>query len=90
MFETDALFESAVFGKVVENFLGSEIGDYLLAKAKTEEQEAIHQLAKVAPWRRRRIQDLQNQIWRAQQFQIWLADAIADGQQATRLLEGEE
>jgi hypothetical protein len=90
MFETDALFESAVFGKVVENFLGSEIGTYLLEKAKSEEQEAVHQLTKVAPWRRRRIQQLQNQIWRAQQFQIWLADAIADGQQATRLLEGEE
>jgi hypothetical protein len=90
MFETDALFESAVFGKQVENFLGSEIGDYLLAKAKNEEQEAIHQISKVAPWRRRRIQELQNHIWRAQQFQIWLADAIADGQQATRLLEGEE
>lgn len=90
MFETDALFETAIFGKQVENFLTSEIGTYLLNKTKDEEQSATHQLAKVSPWRRRRIQQLQNQIWRAQQFQIWLADAIADGHQATRLLEGEQ
>lgn len=84
------LFETAVFGKVVENFLSSDIGSYLLERAKEEEQEAVEALARVSPWRRRRIQQLQNQIWRAQQFQVWLADAIVTGQQATNLLEGEE
>lgn len=89
MFETDALYETAVFGKMVENFLGSEMGDYLLGKAKAEEEEALRDLLRTASWRRRRIQELQNKVWRAQQFQVWLADAIVEGQQATKLLEGE-
>lgn len=84
------IFETAVFGKVVENFLSSELGDYLLGKARTEEDEAMRALIVTSPWRRRRIQQLQNQIWRAQQFQVWLGDAIAAGQQATNLLEGAE
>lgn len=83
------LFETAIFGKVVENFLSSDIGNYLLEQAKTEEEESTAALIRTSPWRRRRIQQLQNQVWRAQQFQVWLADAIVAGQQATNLLEGE-
>lgn len=83
------IFDTAVFGKIVENFLSSEIGDYLLGHARTEEEEATALLVRTSPWRRRRIQQLQNQVWRAQQFQVWLADAIVAGQQATNLLEGE-
>lgn len=90
MFESDDIVETAVFGKVVENFLGSDIGDFLLGKAKAEEESATRALISTSPWRRRRIQQLQNQIWRAQQFQVWLAEAILDGQQATNLLEGAE
>jgi hypothetical protein len=85
----ESLFETAVFGKVVENFLSSDLGNYLLGQAKEEESEAMLLLVKTSPWRRRRIQQLQNQVWRAQQFQVWLADAIVAGQQATNLLEGE-
>lgn len=86
----DEIFETAVFGKVVENFLGSDIGEYLLGKAMAEENRAMQALIRTSPWRRRRMQELQNEVWRAQQFQVWLGDAIAAGQQATNLLEGEE
>lgn len=85
---SEEIFETAVFGKIIENFLGSEIGNYLLGKAKLEEEEAMRALIVTSPWRRRRIQQLQNQIWRSQQFQVWLADAIVAGEQATNFLEG--
>lgn len=76
----------AVFGKQVEDFLYSDIGDYLLGCAKREEQEALEQLRRVAPWRRRRIQQLQNQIAIAESIQRWLGDAIASGHAALEQL----
>lgn len=79
--------ETAVFGKQVENFLASELGRHLVKRAEVEADVAIDALKKVYPWRRRKIQELQNRIWVAERFQQWLADAVMDGMQATQLLE---
>lgn len=83
------LLETAIFGRQVEGFLGSDLGKYLVLKAETEAEDATEILKKVYPWRRRKIQELQNTIWRAESFQQWLADAVVDGMQATNLLEEE-
>ena len=40
----EPLVRTAVFGKQVEDFLTSDIGDYLLQKAKHEEADAIEAL----------------------------------------------
>ncbi len=69
----------ATFGKQVEDFLSSEIGDFLLGKSQREIEEATEILKRVHPWRSKRIQQLQNQIHVAEQFQRWLADAITAG-----------
>ena len=79
----------AVFGKQVEDFLRSDIGDYLLQCAKRKELLAVEQLKRVSPWRRRRIQELQNEIRVAGDFQAWLGDAIAEGAEALEQLKEE-
>lgn len=85
----DPLVEWATFGKEVELFMRSPIGDFLLKRSEEEIQEAVGELKRVAPWRRRRIQQLQTQIHVAERFQLWLADAIAAGRQAITQLEEE-
>ncbi len=75
----------AVFGKQVEDFLQSEIGDYLLKYAVQEEQEGVEALigAKEGP-----IADAaRSQIWRARSFQTWLGHAVEAGLQAIALMK---
>ena len=55
----DPTLELAVFGKQVEEFLQSDVGSYLINRAKEEALEAMEVLKTVHPWRHRRIQELQ-------------------------------
>lgn len=81
------LMETAVLGKEVEDFLASDIGTYLVSHAQEQAALAYDQLKRVHPWRRRRIQELQNVIWRSEQFRDWLAQAYESGRSAHQLLE---
>jgi hypothetical protein len=85
----DELLETAVFGKEVENFLSTKIGKYLVSRAEVQAEEATERLKRTPAWRKRKITDLQNEIWKAESFQQWLADAVMDGQQALNLIEGD-
>lgn len=85
--QEDPLVQFASFGREVEIFLKSDIGDFLLKRSEEELGQALQALKTVHPWRRRRIQQLQNQIAVAEKFQLWLADAIADGHTALQQLE---
>jgi len=75
----------AVFGKQVEDFLQSEIGDYLLKYAVQEEQEGIEALvgAREGP----AADVARSQIWRARSFQAWLGHAVEAGLQAIQLMK---
>lgn len=84
---SDGIVETAVFGKQVEYFLNSQIGQYLLNHARQQSGEASDKLKRVSPWRRRRIQELQNTIACWEAFENLLVGAVQDGEQATRLLE---
>ena len=86
----DPLVETAVFGKEVENFLGSNIGRYLVHKAEVQAEKATEELKRVAWWRGRRIKQLQNRIAVAESIQQWLGDAIMDGLSATNSLEAND
>ena len=86
----DAIVEQAVFGREIELWLQSPIGDYLMKRAEHEIDAALQQLKRVHPWRRRRITELQNQVRVAEWFQVWLGDAIQAGRQATEILEEEQ
>lgn len=75
----------AVFGKQVEDFLQSEIGDYLLKYAVQEEQEGIEALIGVKEGAD--ADAARSRIWRARSFQAWLGHAVEAGLQAIQLMK---
>lgn len=87
----EPLVRTAVFGKQVEDFLTSDIGDYLLQKAKHEEADAIEALVQgVGTLPEREILELRNRIWTARKFQSWLGRAVEMGLQSMELLKEED
>lgn len=90
MSDNAELYAEAMLGQDVESFLASDIGRYLIGRADQESADAADKLKTVFPWRRRRITELQNQIWRAESFQSWLGELIIRGRQATSQLEQQE
>lgn len=84
------LYAEAILGKDAEEFLASDIGRFIIARSDEEAQEAMGQLKTCFPWRRRKITELQNRIWRAESLQSWLGELIIRGRQATDQLEQEE
>lgn len=83
----DHLQKVLSFGQEAASFLQTDIGTYLLQCADKEIEVATNALQSVAPWRTRRIRDLQNQVWRAQSFKKWMSDAISAGEKARAILE---
>jgi hypothetical protein len=77
----------AVLGQDAEIFLAGEIGRYILGRCDEDIAEAHRLLAHVSPWRRDRIRQLQNQVWRAQSMKDWLAELIVSGRQAAAVLD---
>ncbi len=80
--EAFGLLAEADLGRQAKEFLQSDIGRYLLGCAQQEHQEAVEKLKRVGFWRYRRIADLQNQAWRAEQFMLWLRDLLIRGHTA--------
>ncbi len=87
---TRTLVAEADLGRQVPEFLRSELGRYLLGCADFEYAEAMEGLEKTAPWRRRRIQQLQNQAWRARSFKEWLRGLCIAGKSAENALAERE
>ena len=87
----DPLVRTAVFGKMVEDFLQSEIGAYLLQNALEEEETHTKALVNnAASWDLTQRVECQGKIWRAQQFRQWLAEAVNAGEQALNLGQEEQ
>jgi hypothetical protein len=86
----DLLMAEAVLGRDAEEFLNTELGRYMLGRCEQEIQEAQDQLSRVSSWRRRRIQELQNRVWRAKSVKEWLAELISNGKSAEAALEETE
>ena len=81
------LFAEAMIGRDAEEFINSDVGKYLIGCAEIEAQEAMDQLKRCYPWRRRKIAELQNKIWRAESVQTWLAELVIKGKQAIEQLD---
>lgn len=81
------LLAEAMVGRDAEDFIQSDIGQYILGCAEQEAHEAMDQLKRVYPWRRRKITELQNKIWRAEAIQSWLAELVIAGKQAVQQLD---
>ncbi|WP_109477699.1 hypothetical protein [Paraburkholderia sp. C35] len=76
-------------GEDAEAFVRSKLGEAVVAIAEGQANAAYNELARISPWRKRRIQQLQTQIWRAESFQQWIAEIITEGRNSLELLEGE-
>ena len=85
----DPAVRTAVFGKVVEDFLVSDVGKSLASYAKDRIEEKTEKLKKIWPLRVFTIMKLQNEIELWEGFQQCLANAIMDGQQAMNVLQGD-
>ena len=88
--ENQELFERAGFGKEVELFWGSGIGQYLRNRAQECYSDAIEALKAVDPTDYRAVMKAQNEVRVAQMFEQWLSQAVLDGLKALELLDGEE
>lgn len=84
---TEELFAEAILGRDAEDFVNSDVGRYVIGCAEQEAFEATDQLKKVYPWRKNKIIELQNKIWRAESIQTWLSELIIKGRQAQQQLE---
>lgn len=84
------LYAEAALGRQVEGFFQGDLGRYLLGCADQEIESAMDELKHVHPWRSRKIRDLQNKIYRAESFKVWLSELIIRGQQALATLETTE
>lgn len=76
------LLEQGALGEDAKAFIESPLGRLVLTQAHEEAREALSKLRTVHPWRRRKITELQNQVWRAEAFEGWLRGLIAIGSQA--------
>lgn len=89
--ESRTLFAEAALGQDAAEFIGSRMGEYLVGCFHQEYAAAMLKLETAPWWRRRRIQQLQNEAWRAKQALGWLRDLIIKGKAAELALEeGEE
>lgn len=84
--------QAAVLGKMVEDFLTSDVGDYLLQRAKSQEEAATEGLLSLcfagAP-DPKELERFTLQIRCARMFQQWLGEAVETGLQALELMKEE-
>lgn len=84
---TRTLVAEVDLGDQAREFLRSDLGRHLVGCLHQEILIAQEQLNKTASWRRRRIQDLQNRVWRAQFMLAWLRELILSGKSADGALK---
>ena len=87
---SDVLRAEAALGRDAEEFLASDIGRYIIGRCEHEIAEAQEQLASVSPWRRNRIRQLQNEVWRARSVRQWIAELVIRGREAEKQLEQQQ
>lgn len=84
---TRTLVAEVDLGLQAKDFVHSELGRHLVGCLHQETILAQEELERVWPWRKRRIQDLQNRIWRAKFMLSWLRDLILSGKSADGALQ---
>ena len=76
------LLAEVSIGEDAAQFAKSDLGRYMVGRADQEIQEFTQQLTKVWGIRRKRIQWLQNEIFKREQFKNYLLEAIQSGRSA--------
>jgi hypothetical protein len=85
--DKNMLLRRAAFGRQVEEFWASDIGNYILNRIDSEVVSAFQELKTCDPKDGKVVQTIQNRIYRAESIKDYLADSIVDGLQAFKELE---
>lgn len=85
--DRNSLLDRAAFGKQVEEFWTSHIGNYIMNRIDSEVVSAFAEIKLADPKDGKMVQTIQNKIYRAESIKGWLQDAIVDGLQAIKELE---
>lgn len=80
----------ATFGKQVEHFLQTDIGSYMVKRAKEESEEALEELKAVDPFDGPKVAACQMKVKVADAVITWLGDAIAAGESAIEQLKEDQ
>lgn len=86
----EELVREVQFGIEVEAFLGSPLGKYLVGRAEEERDAALEEFKKADVADASLMRDIQNRVWRAEQFQTWLAEIVQAGWNAETLMKQQE
>jgi len=81
------MIRRAVFGEQVQQFISSQIGQYLLARAQEEKVNAQIEFLEVDPSNVEAVRTIQNKILLSNKFAGWLQDAVGDGLRALGIIE---
>ena len=88
--ESHTLFSEAALGRDAREFVESNVGRYMVGCAQQDYAEAMAKLKKTSPWRRNRMQQLQNEARVAEMFAVYLRDLVIKGKAAEMALEDRE
>lgn len=81
------LWEKAIFGKQVDEFLSSQIGQFLIKKAQNDWQIAVQCLRECES---KDLLKFQSDMKRAESIQGWLIEAVEEGLRALNLIQENE
>ena len=84
------LLERAQFGKQIEAFWNSQIGNYLRTRARECYTSAIVRLKNADATDVRAVMEAQNDAKVAEWFEDWLAQGIQDGITSLNILQGKD
>ena len=90
MTDEQQLEDVVQFGERVQQFLRSDIGQYLLDRSKAEIDDALQRLKDVEPQNSNEIRQLQSIVKRNESVEQWLGEALQAGWDAKNILAGEE
>ena len=77
-------------GEDASDFLKSDLGRYIVGRANQDIIDDVRALKKTAPWRTRKIRDLQNRIAVRESVKGYLLEAIHSGRMALDSLENSQ
>lgn len=86
----DLIKAEILLGDEARRFVVSSLGQFMLQRAKSQEDEAIKALIEVnswSPFARRKMRRLQNEINQARQFIDWINELIMNGDAALSQLD---
>ncbi len=84
---SDDLWNIAILGKQVDEFMSSQIGKYMLSRADSEYMDGVERLKVCTA---DQLIETQSRVLRAQSIRQWLEEAVVSGLKALELIEEEE